>query len=151
MDVMAIAAHPDDVEQTCGGTLIRMAEKGYRTFRAERIAGAQVLPERFTRPPDFDLDAHWRGSIASLEGRAANWARLWSRRLLIVLMEDAAKLCPHNSSVIALTLRVETPCTYIPAKPPPMRAPSADSARTTRSKTGQCDPAVCVVPASPPA
>jgi predicted DNA-binding transcriptional regulator YafY len=49
----------------------REAEKGYRTFRAERIAGAQVLPERFTRPPDFDLDAHWRGSIASLEGRAA--------------------------------------------------------------------------------
>ena len=25
LDVLAIAAHPDDVEQTCGGTLIRMA------------------------------------------------------------------------------------------------------------------------------
>jgi hypothetical protein len=36
--------------------------------------------------------------------------------LLIVLMENAEKLCPHNSSVIALTLRVETPCTYISAK-----------------------------------
>jgi hypothetical protein len=34
---------------------------------------------------------------------------------LIVLMEDAEKLWPHNSSVIALTLRVETPCTYISA------------------------------------
>ncbi|HZT33157.1 MAG TPA: bacillithiol biosynthesis deacetylase BshB1 [Bryobacteraceae bacterium] len=31
LDVLAIAAHPDDVEQTCGGTLIRMAEMGYRT------------------------------------------------------------------------------------------------------------------------
>jgi hypothetical protein len=51
----------------------------------------------------------------SLKGRVANWARLWSRRLLIVLMEDAEKLCPHNSSVIALTLRVETPWPYISA------------------------------------
>ena len=31
LDVLAIAAHPDDVEQTCGGTLIRSAELGYRT------------------------------------------------------------------------------------------------------------------------
>jgi N-acetylglucosamine malate deacetylase 1 len=31
LDVLAIAAHPDDVEQTCGGTLLRMAEQGYRT------------------------------------------------------------------------------------------------------------------------
>jgi bacillithiol biosynthesis deacetylase BshB1 len=28
---LAIAAHPDDVEQTCGGTLIKLAETGYRT------------------------------------------------------------------------------------------------------------------------
>jgi N-acetylglucosamine malate deacetylase 1 len=31
LDVLAIAAHPDDVEQTCGGTLVRSAELGYRT------------------------------------------------------------------------------------------------------------------------
>jgi bacillithiol biosynthesis deacetylase BshB1 len=31
VDIVAIAAHPDDVEQTCGGTLIKMAEKGYCT------------------------------------------------------------------------------------------------------------------------
>ena len=31
LDILAIAAHPDDIEQTCGGTLIRMAERGYRT------------------------------------------------------------------------------------------------------------------------
>ncbi len=29
--VLALAAHPDDIEQTCGGTLLRMAERGYRT------------------------------------------------------------------------------------------------------------------------
>ena len=31
LDVLAIAAHPDDVELTCGGTLIKMASRGYRT------------------------------------------------------------------------------------------------------------------------
>ena len=31
LDLLAIAAHPDDVELTCGGTLIKMAARGYRT------------------------------------------------------------------------------------------------------------------------
>jgi len=30
VDVLAIAAHPDDAELTCGGTLARAAEKGHR-------------------------------------------------------------------------------------------------------------------------
>jgi bacillithiol biosynthesis deacetylase BshB1 len=30
LDLLAIAAHPDDVELTCGGTLIKMAQKGHR-------------------------------------------------------------------------------------------------------------------------
>jgi hypothetical protein len=39
LDVLAIAAHPDDVEQTCGGTLIKMAEVGYRTGVLDLTAG----------------------------------------------------------------------------------------------------------------
>ncbi|HEX5434090.1 MAG TPA: bacillithiol biosynthesis deacetylase BshB1 [Candidatus Angelobacter sp.] len=31
LDVLAIAAHRDDVEQTCGGTLLKMAQRGQRT------------------------------------------------------------------------------------------------------------------------
>ncbi|MGB7848653.1 MAG: bacillithiol biosynthesis deacetylase BshB1 [Candidatus Acidiferrum sp.] len=31
LDLLAIAAHPDDVELTCGGTLLKMAQKGYKT------------------------------------------------------------------------------------------------------------------------
>src|SRR5262249_41569051 len=31
LDVLAIAAHRDDVEQTCGGTLLKMAEQGKKT------------------------------------------------------------------------------------------------------------------------
>jgi bacillithiol biosynthesis deacetylase BshB1 len=39
LDLLAIAAHPDDVEQTCGGTMISMAEKGYRTGIVDLTAG----------------------------------------------------------------------------------------------------------------
>jgi len=39
VDLLAIAAHPDDVEQSCGGTLIRMAERGYRTAVVDLTAG----------------------------------------------------------------------------------------------------------------
>lgn len=39
LDILAIAAHPDDVEQTCGGTLIQMAERGYRTGILDLTAG----------------------------------------------------------------------------------------------------------------
>jgi bacillithiol biosynthesis deacetylase BshB1 len=39
LDILAIDAHPDDVEQTCGGTLLRMAEMGYRTGVLDLTAG----------------------------------------------------------------------------------------------------------------
>jgi bacillithiol biosynthesis deacetylase BshB1 len=39
VDILAIAAHPDDVEQTCGGALLRMAELGYRTGIVDLTAG----------------------------------------------------------------------------------------------------------------
>ncbi len=39
LDILAIAAHRDDVEQTCGGALIRMAEKGYVTGALDLTAG----------------------------------------------------------------------------------------------------------------
>jgi N-acetylglucosamine malate deacetylase 1 len=38
-DILAIAAHPDDVEQTCGGTMLRMAEAGYHTAIIDLTAG----------------------------------------------------------------------------------------------------------------
>ena len=39
VDVLAIAAHPDDVELTCGGTLIKMAKQGYKTGVLDLTAG----------------------------------------------------------------------------------------------------------------
>ncbi len=39
LDVLSIAAHPDDSELTCGGTLIKMVEAGYRVGVLDLTAG----------------------------------------------------------------------------------------------------------------
>jgi len=39
LDLLAIAAHPDDVELSCGGTLLRMAQEGYKTGILDLTAG----------------------------------------------------------------------------------------------------------------
>jgi len=39
VDILAIAAHPDDVELTCGGTIIKMAQAGYRVGVLDLTAG----------------------------------------------------------------------------------------------------------------
>ncbi len=39
LDVLAMAAHPDDVELTCGGTLLKMAQRGYKTGILDLTAG----------------------------------------------------------------------------------------------------------------
>jgi hypothetical protein len=38
VDVLAIFAHPDDVELTVGGTLLKMKAQGYRTGVLARAA-----------------------------------------------------------------------------------------------------------------
>ena len=39
LDVLAVVAHPDDAELTCGGTLIKMVDKGYRVGVLDLTAG----------------------------------------------------------------------------------------------------------------
>ncbi len=39
LDVLSIAAHPDDTELTCGGTVIKMAEAGYQVGALDLTAG----------------------------------------------------------------------------------------------------------------
>jgi N-acetylglucosamine malate deacetylase 1 len=39
VDILAVAAHPDDVELTCGGTLLRAAQFGRRTAIIDLTAG----------------------------------------------------------------------------------------------------------------
>jgi LmbE family N-acetylglucosaminyl deacetylase len=39
LDLLAIAAHPDDVELTCGGTLLKATDQGYKTGILDLTAG----------------------------------------------------------------------------------------------------------------
>lgn len=78
VDLLAIAAHPDDVEQTCGGTLLRMAESGYRTGIVDLTAGemgSRGTPE--TRLAEADaaarvLKVHHRSNMRFPDTRLVN-------------------------------------------------------------------------------
>jgi bacillithiol biosynthesis deacetylase BshB1 len=79
VDLLAIAAHPDDVEQTCGGTLIRMSEQGYRTGVIDLTAGemgSRGDPE--TRLEEAKAAARvlglaHRGNMRFPDTRLVNW------------------------------------------------------------------------------
>lgn len=78
LDVLAIAAHPDDVEQTCGGTLIRMAEMGYRTGALDLTAGdmgTRGTPEERVAESEAaaqHLRLQWRGNLHMPDARLQN-------------------------------------------------------------------------------
>jgi bacillithiol biosynthesis deacetylase BshB1 len=69
LDLLAIAAHPDDVELTCGGTLLKMARRGYKTGILDLTAGemgTRGTPE--TRAKEAAkaaklLGVSWRGTL----------------------------------------------------------------------------------------
>jgi len=78
LDVVAIAAHPDDVEQTCGGTLIKMAERGYLTGVLDLTAGemgSRGNPElriEESRKAAERLMLAWRGNLHLPDARLEN-------------------------------------------------------------------------------
>jgi N-acetylglucosamine malate deacetylase 1 len=78
LDILALAAHRDDVEQTCGGTLLKMAQLGYRTGILDLTQG-----EMGTRGTAEDrareasaaariLCASWREALDIPDGRVEN-------------------------------------------------------------------------------
>lgn len=78
LDVLAIAAHPDDVEQTCGGTLLRMAAMGYRTGVLDLTAGdmgtrgtPELRVEESRRAGDR-MQLAWRGNMYWPDARLEN-------------------------------------------------------------------------------
>jgi bacillithiol biosynthesis deacetylase BshB1 len=78
VDVLALAAHPDDVEQTCGGTLIKMAEMGYRTGVLDLTAGdmgTRGSPEQRIAESDVagrHMQLKWRGNLHMPDARLEN-------------------------------------------------------------------------------
>ena len=77
-DVLAIAAHRDDVEQTCGGTLLRMASRGLRTAILDLTqgeAGTRGLAEDRAKEAAEAaqlLGVSWRQALDLPDGAVAN-------------------------------------------------------------------------------
>jgi N-acetylglucosamine malate deacetylase 1 len=69
LDLLAIAAHPDDVELTCGGTLLKMAQRGYKTGVLDLTAGEMgTRGTQETRAKEAAtaaklLSVKWRGTL----------------------------------------------------------------------------------------
>src|ERR1019366_2213645 len=78
LDVLAIAAHPDDVEQTCGGTLIRAAEAGYRAGVLDLTAGdmgTRGTPDERGAESEAagrHMLVRWRGNLRMPDARLEN-------------------------------------------------------------------------------
>ena len=86
LDILAIAAHRDDVEQTCGGTLLKMSQRGQLTGILDLTQG-----EMGTRGSSDDrareaadaatiLGASWRRALDIPDGRVEN---TWENRLKV--------------------------------------------------------------------
>jgi N-acetylglucosamine malate deacetylase 1 len=77
-DVLAVAAHRDDVEQTSGGTLLRMAARGLRTAILDLTrgeAGTRGTAEDRAREADEAariLGVGWRQALDLPDGAIEN-------------------------------------------------------------------------------
>ncbi len=87
LDLLALAAHRDDVEQTCGGTLLKMAERGYRTGILDLTQGEMgtrgSAEDRAHEANDAAriLKVSWREALDIPDGRVEN---TWDNRLKVV-------------------------------------------------------------------
>jgi N-acetylglucosamine malate deacetylase 1 len=87
LDILALAAHRDDVEQTCGGTLLKMAQRGYRTGILDLTQGEMgtrgSAEDRACEAADAAkiLGTSWRQALDIPDGRVEN---TWENRLKVV-------------------------------------------------------------------
>ena len=97
LDILALAAHRDDVEQTCGGTLLKMAERGYRTGILDLTQGemgtrgtAEERAQEATEAARI-LKVSWRHALDIPDGRVEN---SWENRLKVarVLREQRPRV-----------------------------------------------------------
>ncbi len=78
LDVLAIAAHRDDAEQTCGGTLLKMAQLGHRTGILDLTQGEMgtrgTAEDRAREADDAAriLKVSWRQALDIPDGRVEN-------------------------------------------------------------------------------
>jgi N-acetylglucosamine malate deacetylase 1 len=87
LDILALAAHRDDVEQTCGGTLLKMAQRGHRTGILDLTQGEMgtrgSAEDRAREAADAAkiLGTSWRQALDIPDGRVEN---TWENRLKVV-------------------------------------------------------------------
>lgn len=86
LDVLAIAAHRDDVEQTCGGTLLKMAQRGHRTGILDLTQGEMgtrgTAEDRAREAQEAAriLQVSYRHALDLPDGRVEN---TWENRLKV--------------------------------------------------------------------
>ncbi len=86
LDILAIAAHRDDVEQTCGGTLLKMAERGHRTGILDLTGGEMGTRgtaedrEREAAEAARILKVAWRANLGLPDAGVEN---TWENRLKV--------------------------------------------------------------------
>jgi len=86
LDILAIAAHRDDIEQTCGGTLLKAAQRGQRTGIMDLTQGEMgtrgTAEERANEAADAVkiLGVTWRRALDIPDGRVEN---TWENRLKV--------------------------------------------------------------------
>jgi N-acetylglucosamine malate deacetylase 1 len=89
LDILAIAAHRDDVEQTCGGTLLNAAQRGQRTGILDLTQGEMgtrgTAEDRAREASDATriLGACWRRALDIPDGRVEN---TWENRLKVAIV-----------------------------------------------------------------
>jgi len=78
VDILAVAAHRDDVEQTCGGTLLKAAERGQKTAILDLTRGemgtrgtAEDRAREAAEAAKF-LRVAWRGALDIPDTRVEN-------------------------------------------------------------------------------
>ena len=86
LDILAIAAHRDDVEQTCGGVLLKAAQRGQRTGILDLTQGEMgtrgSADDRAREAADAAkiLGVSWRRALDIPDGRVEN---TWENRLKV--------------------------------------------------------------------
>jgi bacillithiol biosynthesis deacetylase BshB1 len=86
LDILAIAAHRDDVEQTCGGTLLKASQRGQRTGILDLTQGEMgtrgTAEDRAREAADAEriLGVHWRRALDIPDGQVEN---TWENRLKV--------------------------------------------------------------------
>jgi N-acetylglucosamine malate deacetylase 1 len=99
LDLLAIAPHPDDVELTCGGTMIKMAQAGYRTGILDLTRG----------------ETGTRGTPEARLEEAAHAAKIMGAKVRrnLGLPDAHLRVCDEYKAAIAEVIRELEPRTVI--------------------------------------